>query len=240
MESHIQTPDFDPRPDKICYCGSGEVFSQCCGKAAPDRPPPFGVILVSDWFDPAKCDELTSRLEQQPRGWLTTVDKTTGEQRLDPMRVTEKVALGEMESSVVGLVKKALIEVAEPDMDCRIESFVFPNVLRYSKGGTFRGHADSEVLDRQTGLWKKIINRDISMLIYLNDGFQGGNITFTRLNYSYHPRKGDLLIFPSDHRYAHRAEPVTSGVRYSIVSWAAKSGTQRVLTPAKDKTVSLR
>ena len=206
----------------------------------PNRPPPSGVILHPGWLSASDCDELVERLSHHPRGWLTIVDEKTGEQRSDPARVTEKVALGDLAPAVIDLVKKALIEVAEPGLGCRIDSFVLPNILRYSKGGMYRPHADSEVLDRQAGIWNKVVNRDVSLLIYLNDGFRGGNISFVRFNYSHHPRKGDLLIFPSDHRYAHFAEPVESGVRYSIVSWASGSGVRKLPAAEQDEILPLR
>ena len=32
--------------------------------------------------------------------------------------------------------------------------------------------------------------------------------------------KGDIIIFPANFMYPHRITPITSGVRYSIVTWA--------------------
>ena len=37
-----------------------------------------------------------------------------------------------------------------------------------------------------------------------------------------------LVWFPSDVRYEHMAKLVTQGYRYTIVSWAAASGVERV------------
>jgi hypothetical protein len=37
-----------------------------------------------------------------------------------------------------------------------------------------------------------------------------------------------LVAFPSDHRFAHAALPVTGGRRYVIVTWAAVLGSPRV------------
>jgi hypothetical protein len=240
MPNDQQTPDFAPNPKDPCFCGSGKTFSECCGNTAEDRPPPHGVILQSGWLNAAMCDQLVSFLEGQPRNWLTVIDRKSGTERLDPMRVTERVSLGSMRSNVVDIVRRAIIEVMEPEMDCEIERFVDPNILRYSPGGQFRGHADSEVFDRQTGLWRKMIDRDFSMLLYLNDAFEGGNITFLKFNFSYRPTKGDLLVFPSDQRYAHRAEPVKSGSRWSVVSWASIHGQTPVQSPRLDRTVLLR
>jgi predicted 2-oxoglutarate/Fe(II)-dependent dioxygenase YbiX len=74
----------------------------------------------------------------------------------------------------------------------------------------------------------RLRDRDLSLLIYLNDDFTGGGLTFTHFNFHFRPEPGDLLVFPSDNRYVHQAEKVESGVRYVIVSWAALKGVPRV------------
>lgn len=62
--------------------------------------------------------------------------------------------------------------------------------------------------------------RDISLLIYLRDDFEGGELHFKRLNYSLKPKAGMLVWFPSDVRFEHMAKPVTHGNRLAIISWA--------------------
>ena len=228
MPSEVLTPDFSPVPDEPCFCRSGKTFADCCGSTAADRPPPNGLILHKGWIDPERCASLVSRLEKQPRGRETVVDAETGEQHVDPSRITHGVSLQGMETEVLNLVADAFARVAQPGLNCEIDWFVFPSVLRYSAGGLYEAHADSEIYDPQKQQWKRVIDRDVSLLIYLCDTFTGGHVTFTRLNYSYRPGVGDLLIFPADHRYTHRAERVHSGLRYSIVSWAAAKGTPRV------------
>jgi predicted 2-oxoglutarate/Fe(II)-dependent dioxygenase YbiX len=92
--------------------------------------------------------------------------------------------------------------------------------MRYTKGGYYKAHSDADIFDSKTGVWKKVLDRDYSLLLYLNDDFEGGAVHFTHFNYTFKPRKGDLLIFPSHHLYLHEAQLVESGVRYVIVSWA--------------------
>jgi predicted 2-oxoglutarate/Fe(II)-dependent dioxygenase YbiX len=75
----------------------------------------------------------------------------------------------------------------------------------------------------------KIHDRDISLLIYLNEDYTGGGLSFMNFNYHLRPKTGDMLAFPSDNRYEHQAEEVQSGIRYVIVSWAAFNGSKRVL-----------
>ena len=179
------------------------------------------------------------RLEQQPRGREVIFDSKTGKQQPDPGRVTHGVSLQAMHPEVLNLVAEAYIQVAEPEMHGHIEWFVYPSVLRYSAGGLYKTHADSEMFDPVTGLWTRVIDRDVSLLIYLNNDFTGGNITFPKFNFTYRPEVGDLLIFPSDHRYMHRAEVVYSGFRYAVVSWAHQQGKVRVQAELPGNTVFL-
>jgi hypothetical protein len=59
----------------------------------------------------------------------------------------------------------------------------------------------------------------LSALAVLNDDYTGGE--FVMWTDTVIPlKKGDLLVFPSNFLYPHRVEPVTSGVRYSAVTWA--------------------
>ena len=58
----------------------------------------------------------------------------------------------------------------------------------------------------------------LSCLGLLNDDYEGGEfLIFDDLKIDL--KKGDLLIFPSSFMYPHRVEPVTSGIRYSYISW---------------------
>ena len=65
----------------------------------------------------------------------------------------------------------------------------------------------------------EIFSRFLSVLIYLNDDFEGGNTEFT---FGYiEPKQGSCLVFPSNFLYSHRASPVLSGYKYSVAAWCA-------------------
>jgi hypothetical protein len=82
-------------------------------------------------------------------------------------------------------------------------------ILRYSGGGEYKRHMDDGVKTP----------RRVSGLLYLNGNFEGGELDFPYLNFTYKPYGGDLILFPSGVPYMHAAKPVTSGTKYSIVSW---------------------
>lgn len=76
-------------------------------------------------------------------------------------------------------------------------------------------HADSQRYLKDRRVWQKTIDRDVSLLLllYLNEDHTGGALSFYAFNYAFKPWMGDLLFFPSGHRYAHQAHEVKSGRR---------------------------
>ena len=125
-------------------------------------------------------------------------------------------------------------------MNRSIAWFEVPRVLRYSPGGYYIRHADSCQVGEDGTTWYKVEDRDLSLLIYLNRDFTGGGLSFTRFHCHYQPRAGDLIAFPSDNRYEHRAEVVQSGFRYAIACWAAFTDEPRVRPKPPRDAIYLR
>jgi len=69
----------------------------------------------------------------------------------------------------------------------------------------------------------------LSCIVYINDcdesgddavnSFAGGHHFFNELNINYKPRKGDILMFPSNYIASHEVLPVSRGERYSYLGW---------------------
>lgn len=60
-------------------------------------------------------------------------------------------------------------------------------------------------------------NLDIafSIVMYLNDEYTGGEISFPNHNISIKPQPGSLIIFPSQEPFLHQVKTVESGQRYT-------------------------
>jgi hypothetical protein len=86
------------------------------------------------------------------------------------------------------------------------ESF---NFVKYDGPGThFKVHADHGPTYVCT----------VSAVIYLNDDYEGGEISFPRFNnLVIKPKAGDIVVFPSTYIYEHASEDMISGVKYAVV-----------------------
>lgn len=82
-------------------------------------------------------------------------------------------------------------------------------LLRYKVGQFYTTHTDS-FKDRP---------RAVSCSFALNDDYEGGEFAFFDRELVYKLKKGSCIMFPSNFMYPHEILPVTSGTRYSIVTW---------------------
>lgn len=101
------------------------------------------------------------------------------------------------------------------------------NFVKYGPGQHFQEHHDHGYS----------YNCTVSLVAYINDDYEGGELYFRRQNLTIKPEAGDLMIFPSNYMYPHRAMPVHSGTKYSIVTmldYNKKFHTPEMYTPDAD------
>jgi predicted 2-oxoglutarate/Fe(II)-dependent dioxygenase YbiX len=82
-------------------------------------------------------------------------------------------------------------------------------LLRYKEGQFYTKHTDSF----------KERPRAVSCSFILNDDYEGGEFAFFDRELVYKLKKRSCIMFPSNFMYPHEIMPVTSGTRYSIVTW---------------------
>jgi hypothetical protein len=84
------------------------------------------------------------------------------------------------------------------------------HVVRWDEGSALKLHVDD---------LGYVTDNNIATLIYLNDDYEGGEISFEQHNLSVKPKTGTLLIFPGNLNYAHEVKEVLSGKRYTAPIW---------------------
>ncbi len=164
-------------------------------------------------FDPEKTNETGQT------SWI--VDKN--------IRDTQIIPMGLLYPKMEELFRNIVKEIINPFYNIEVSSSEVPQILSYKIGGHYKPHIDGEsIWVSPTGetIWRKSTDRDISIVLYLNDDFEGGDFIFPELKIRVRPEPGMLVCFPSNHNYMHGVEPVTKGNRYSIVTWATIKGVE--------------
>jgi predicted 2-oxoglutarate/Fe(II)-dependent dioxygenase YbiX len=95
------------------------------------------------------------------------------------------------------------------DKELTMESFA---LVRYVEGQFFKEHAD-----RVEGAGLSV--RELSVVVYLNDDYEGGEIYFRNQGLTIKPAKNSMVMFPSTGDYLHEARPIISGTKYVFISF---------------------
>jgi hypothetical protein len=82
------------------------------------------------------------------------------------------------------------------------------HLLKYNASGHLPAHQD-----------QGISSRVLSVILYLNDDYVGGDIEFKHSKIRFKPEAGSVLFFPSNFLYVHEVHPVYKGPRYALPNW---------------------
>jgi predicted 2-oxoglutarate/Fe(II)-dependent dioxygenase YbiX len=192
------------------------------------------VLIRPNVINSQGLQELVSHIKSSPAEDLSVFDpdktNATGQTSwiVDKQtRDTQIVPMGSLYPKIEDLFRNAVREIINPFYQCEVDSSEIPQVLSYGIGGHYKPHIDGESIwmtPRGEKIWKKSTDRDLSIVFYLNDDFEGGDFIFPELKIRVRPEPGMMVCFPSNHHYMHGVEKITKGKRYSIVSWATVKG----------------
>jgi predicted 2-oxoglutarate/Fe(II)-dependent dioxygenase YbiX len=113
------------------------------------------------------------------------------------------------------------------------------HVLRYPTGSSLGFHCDNDVNYRygQMPPFEHATRNVISALVYINDNcddsycnefsFTGGEMIIPYFDITIKPKSGTILFMPANYLGAHEIMEITSGSRYSYLSWFAQGSPQQ-------------
>ncbi|GJL92032.1 2OG-Fe(II) oxygenase [Hyphococcus sp.] len=201
---------------------------------------PPGFFIAQHFLAPEICNSIVQECEAK-QGKDQTV--STGSPSSDPMQLHHSTAdyfdTRNLSFNVTDLFKHICRNVVAPQFGTQIDSFELPEVLRYGAGAEFQPHSDADRWSAEEQTWKRTLDRDLTILVYLNEGYEGGEIDFPNFALKIPPQRGMLIAFPSDGRYLNAVRPVTSGVRYELACWATVKGQPRVNTSPRENAIQL-
>jgi len=145
----------------------------------------------------------------------TIFDPASGRMMLNPIRMSDNASIGPMHESLPVQAINRRIASATATMVTQGEPLT---VLRYQPGQQYRPHLDA--------LPNEGNQRMLTAILYLNDGYQGGETVFPLLDITVTPRAGDLLVFANvdtrgapESRSRHAGQPVTAGTKWIATRW---------------------
>ncbi len=232
----------DPAPfTEQGYIAGGLRGAEAQRRILADVPPglhvsrrslPPGLVVIEDYL-PALLREQLVEYARAQQGRPSTVQaagagagKTLT--RLSADRVTDYIEIDGVAPQVHALMRDIFTQQVGRHFGTAIEWYEKPEILRYRAGGHYSPHADAENWDPASHSWSRAVDRDFSILLYLNDDYTGGHLEFANFGLRLSPKAGMLVAFPSDHRFLHCALPTQEGERLVLVCWCAARASQRV------------
>jgi prolyl 4-hydroxylase len=142
-------------------------------------------------------------------------DPRTGRMVPHPIRTSDAATISPVrEDPVIRAINARIASIS----GTKIEQGEALTILRYKPGQQFRLHSD--VLPNVGN------QRIVTVLVYLNDGFEGGETLFPEHGLIIRPKAGDAVIFdnatPDQKPIAascHAGAPVISGVKWLATRW---------------------
>ena len=182
------------------------------------------IAMVKEFVAAPVCDWLIE-LGRPHLRQADIYDRETGALVLDGSR-SNSAALLEIAriDTVLGFVRARIAALAE----VQVLALETSQVLHYEVGQQFAPHHD--FLDvKFPGLARDVAShgqRGLTLLIYLNDGFEGGETAFPVLGRAFKGRKGDALVFwnvtedgAPDRSTLHAGTAPTRGEKWLFSQW---------------------
>ena len=186
------------------------------------------LIQVIKILEKEEVEEINNYVDTLNLQECTVFGKGT-KSKISPVRTSTGVTLNENHNATINLHSK--INEGLLDYKRRVENIhknfsYYPvpggirtrswregiQVLQYEKTQQYKFHHD--VADNRE---LTEYHRQISVIVYLTDGFVGGGTSFPHITYK--PKPGYALMFPSNWCYPHAGEPVESGIKRVAVTW---------------------
>ena len=189
----------------------GDPVSVPQGESLCDSP---RITQFRAFFTPEECAYLAEAADPMFEP-APTVDERTGKLIMNPVRTSDTAVFPWIaEDPAVHALNRRIAAASGTD----VRQGEPLQVLRYSVGQQYRPH-----IDAIPGFENQ---RILTMLVYLNDDFDGGETHFLKCGLTFRARTGDAILFENvdangrpNSEAVHAGLPVTRGVKLLASRW---------------------
>lgn len=185
------------------------------------------VIVVENVLDDDLCDELIAIAERNNidnyPGLVTVPDREWAFMKSDKRKAFdlyfhECEELQRHESKVHEALETAMGIYRHVCADAPNDhEFEAPRIVKYPDGGDFAPHVDDEYA-KNSYCYPGFRWRAVAYIVYLND-CETGMTYFPTKDFDIKPKKGSMILFPTDKRYIHGCSRVEGENKYIIATW---------------------
>lgn len=180
------------------------------------------IYLFDDILSDVQCEYLQKVIDkysnyEEKHGWQSNVQSKTVALEDLPY---EKI--GRWVIQLLTKITKDIFSKYEIGMS-KISYMVESPILRKITGAT-RLHVDGLIIDHLVDMENKTLHldqfRELSMIVALNDDYDGGEFCFPDQNFELKLKKGQILLFPPFWTHPHKTKELKNDtVRYTITTW---------------------
>jgi hypothetical protein len=153
------------------------------------------IKIIHNFMPEFVCKTILENLGEAKGGW--------GDQWSGKAFQNEKLF------EIISPFAESIKENIEKLYKAKIEQISRGVVIKWYPGDSMGIHIDD---------WG-VENYEITGVIYINDEYVGGEISFPTQDVIVKPKRGDLVMFPGNLHYAHEVREILSGERYTIPVW---------------------
>ncbi|NBO98893.1 MAG: 2OG-Fe(II) oxygenase [Proteobacteria bacterium] len=182
------------------------------------------VFIYPGFLTHSECDELIRLSESnlQPSKVYSSEEDNTNETH----RKSDQCWLKDQAHPIIQKISKKAAEICGKP----VENGELLQVVRYPEGGFFNPHYDACVGDKtfceRMNSAKSGGPRYLTLLVYLNDDFSGGETSFPKLRQTIVPKKGTAIAFYNTDAKGnvlwtsiHGGNPVKLGSKWICNKW---------------------
>jgi hypothetical protein len=172
------------------------------------------IVEFKGYLSAEQCEKLISYYDAGDHLWQTTCFFNA--RVMDPYAPLKEGLSSEADADFFENLRASLKLSAEEVFGRPLRNLTL-SAHKWLPGAFAGDHADNAELDGTPNAWQ---DNKLVTIIYLNDNYEGGNLTFRDHGLSIAPEQGSMGVFDVGIDNVHGVSEVTSGERYTmLLSW---------------------
>lgn len=172
------------------------------------------IVEYKNFLSDEECEQLVAYYISGEDGWQKTCFYNSAV--MDPIYPYNKNNASIINDDYFKSLRTRLHEKAEEVAGRNLRNLSM-SAHKWEIGAYASDHSDNTDLDGTPNAWQD--NKFVT-IIYLNDEYSGGKLTFKNHNIEIQPGKGSLIAFDPGYDNLHAVTEILSGTRYTmLLSW---------------------